>query len=156
MAQGIRQAIHSITSLAVPIETDSNASAEGRQKEGEGRQGGEEEGLAKKDTERRQRTERARGDSEAGREACELHINPVGSDPSQRAPFSSSRKTPIQNHGNTEEWTSYAPNPTLQLTKAVLRQEIGAHLRRQASCCRKTLLATAWETVTSKKCVHNI
>lgn len=96
MAQGIRQAIHSITSLAVPIETDSNASAEGRQKEGEGRQGGEEEGLAKKDTERRQRTERARGDSEAGREACELHINPVGSDPSQRAPFSSSRKTPYR------------------------------------------------------------
>lgn len=36
MAQGIRQTIHSITSLAVPIETDSNASADGRQKEGRG------------------------------------------------------------------------------------------------------------------------
>jgi len=36
MAEGIRQPIHSIASLAVPIETDSNASTEGRQKEGRG------------------------------------------------------------------------------------------------------------------------
>lgn len=36
MAQGIRHPVHSITSLAVPIETDSNASAEGRQKKGRG------------------------------------------------------------------------------------------------------------------------
>lgn len=31
MAQGVRQPIHSITSLAVPIETDSNASTAGTQ-----------------------------------------------------------------------------------------------------------------------------
>lgn len=36
MAQGIRQPVHSITSLAVPIETHSNASAEGIQKGGGG------------------------------------------------------------------------------------------------------------------------
>lgn len=39
MAQGVRQPVHSITSLAVPIETDGNASAAGTQKEREGRTG---------------------------------------------------------------------------------------------------------------------
>lgn len=34
MAQGVRQPIHSIASLAVPIETDGNASAAGTQKQG--------------------------------------------------------------------------------------------------------------------------
>lgn len=95
MAQGVCQPIHSITSLAVPIETDSNASTEGETKEREGRQGGEEEGLAKKDREETERRERAR-EIARQREACELHINPVGSDPSQQAPFSSSRKTPYR------------------------------------------------------------
>lgn len=32
VAQGIRQPVHSITRLAVPIETDSNASTEGETK----------------------------------------------------------------------------------------------------------------------------
>lgn len=50
MAQGVRQPIHSIASLAVPIETDGNASAAGTQKK-RGGQGVEERGLAKKDRE---------------------------------------------------------------------------------------------------------
>lgn len=64
MAQRVRQPVHSITSLAVPIETNSYASAEGRQKEGRGERAGEEEGLAKKkqrgDRERAGEIERCR------------------------------------------------------------------------------------------------
>lgn len=66
----------------------------GDKKKGGG-QGGEEEGLVQKETQRRQ-TRASEGDSEAGREACELHINPVGSGPSQQALFSCSRKTPYR------------------------------------------------------------
>lgn len=54
MAQGVRQPIHSITSLAVPIETDGNASTAGTQKQ-RGGQGGEERGLVKKDSEETER-----------------------------------------------------------------------------------------------------
>lgn len=36
MAQGIRQPIHSITSLTVPIETDSDSSAGGHKRKGRG------------------------------------------------------------------------------------------------------------------------
>lgn len=35
VAQGVRQPVHSVTGLAVPIETNSNAGAEGRQRGGE-------------------------------------------------------------------------------------------------------------------------
>lgn len=122
MAQGVRQPIHSITSLAVPIETDGNASAAGTQKQSgvRGGQGGEERGLAKTDS---KETEKRTNVGGGGREACELHINPVSPDTSQQAPFTCGRKTPSQNHGNTEEWTSYAPNCTPRLTKAALTQE---------------------------------
>ncbi|KAF3845966.1 hypothetical protein F7725_003044 [Dissostichus mawsoni] len=131
MAQGIRQPVHSITSLAVPIETDSNASAEGRQ-----RKGGEtgvvrRRDYLKKNPERRQRERE--GDSQAGREACELHINPLGSDPGQRAPFSSCRKTPYGTMETRRNGPAMPQNFTLGLTKAVLRQEISSHLHRQAS-----------------------
>lgn len=44
-----------------------------------------------------------------------------------------SEKDPIQNHGDTEEWTSYAPNCTLRLTKAALTQETGSLLQRNSS-----------------------
>lgn len=88
MAQGIRQPIHSVASLAVPIETDGNASAAGRHKrEGRGREGGI--GLERQ----REETEtavNARGFGEVGdSEACELAVNPVQAGASsQRAPFS--------------------------------------------------------------------
>lgn len=34
-----------------------------------------------------------------------------------------SEKDPLENHGDAEEWSSYAPNCTPRLTKAALTQE---------------------------------
>lgn len=91
MAEGIRQSIHSIASLAIPIETNSYASTEGRQKRRRGDWLMRRRDWQKRDTEKRQRRNQVWG---TGWEACELCFNPISSDPRQRAPFSRSKKTP--------------------------------------------------------------
>lgn len=86
MAQGIRQPIHSITSLAVPIETDGNASAAGTQKRGGG-QSGEERGLAKKDRGETDRVRRGKHVSSTLTLSVQTPVNGLLSHFGERSPY---------------------------------------------------------------------
>lgn len=99
VAEGICQPTHSIGCLAVPIETDGNAGTNNgggrgerdKRSGGDRRQDGEDNKNESEDTGRPSKWDRW-----AEREACELCFNPVGSEPSQLAPFSWGRKTPYR------------------------------------------------------------
>ena len=88
MAERIRQPVHSVAGLAVPIETHSNAGAEGTQRE-------------------------ERGTGEEGRKGGARRVNPgvcsAGADPTEQAALRPPQKDSLERALATpEEWADYA------------------------------------------------